>query len=164
MALPVTPHYRYDYDSAQVPILADITWKGSPMKAMLWANRNGIFYMLDRATGKFLLGKPFVKVNWMKGFDEKGKPIQTPLPAGLPVHPGSQGGTNWYAPSYSPRTGLMYIPTWEDQAMLFGATPAVYKEGLSLEAAASSRLFPLRKRLRRGFLARRVFQSPARPD
>jgi alcohol dehydrogenase (cytochrome c) len=125
-----TPHDRYDYDSVQVPILADITWKGSPLKAMLWANRNGVFYVLDRATGKFLLGKPFIKVNWMKALDENGRPIQTPQPAGMPVYPGNQGGTNWYSPSYSPRTRLMYFSAWEDQGMLFGPLPAVYKEGL----------------------------------
>ena len=49
---------------------------------MLWANRNGYFYVLDRATGKFLLGKPFVKVNWASGLDAKGRPIQTPQPPG----------------------------------------------------------------------------------
>ena len=68
-----TPHDRYDYDSVQVPVLADITWQGAPLKAMLWANRNGNFYVLDRATGKFLLGKPFVKLNWMSGFDANGQ-------------------------------------------------------------------------------------------
>ncbi len=125
-----TPSDRYDYDSVQVPVLADITWKGSPLKAMFWANRNGVFYVLDRATGKFLLGKPFVKVNWIKAFDENGKPIQTPPPAGMPVYPSNQGGTNWYSPSYSPRTRLMYISAWEDLGMLFGAVPTVYKEGI----------------------------------
>ena len=90
-----TPHDEYDYDSVQVPVLADIAWKGAPLKAMLWANRNGNFYVLDRATGKFLLGKPFVKVNWMSGFDDSGKPIQTPQPPGMPTYPAVQGGTNW---------------------------------------------------------------------
>ncbi len=56
-----TPHDHYDYDSVQVPVLADITWQGAPVKAMFWANRNGNFYVLDRATGKFLHAKPFVK-------------------------------------------------------------------------------------------------------
>jgi alcohol dehydrogenase (cytochrome c) len=124
-----TPHDRYDYDSVQVPVLADITWRGAPLKAMLWANRNGNFYVLDRATGKFLMGKPFVKVNWMSGFDDKGKPIQTPQPEGMPTYPAVQGGTNWYSPSYSPRTHLMYISAWQDQGELFGSTPVVYKEG-----------------------------------
>ena len=45
---------------------------------MMWANRNGFFYVLDRETGRFLSGTPFVKVNWASGFDEKGRPIQTP--------------------------------------------------------------------------------------
>lgn len=125
-----TPHDHHDYDSVQVPVLADITWKGSRLKAMLWANRNGLFYVLDRATGKFLLGKPFVEVNWMSGFDANGRPIQTSKPVGVPIHPGMQGGTNWYSPSYSPRTQLMYISAWEDQATVFGANPTVYKEGM----------------------------------
>ena len=80
-----TPHDRYDYDSVQIPVLADLNWNGAPLKAMLWANRNGNFYVLDRATGKFLLGRPFVKVNWMSTFDGRGRPIQTPQPAGMPT-------------------------------------------------------------------------------
>ena len=51
-----TPHDRYDYDSVQVPVLADVTWRGTPIKAMVWANRNGNFYVLDRETGRFLVG------------------------------------------------------------------------------------------------------------
>jgi alcohol dehydrogenase (cytochrome c) len=124
-----TPHDRYDYDSVQVPVLVDITFKGAPLKAMLWANRNGNFYVLNRETGRFMLGKPFVKVNWMSAFDANGKPIQTPQPPGMPTYPAVQGGTNWYSPSYSPRTKLMYVSTWEDQGMLFGGVPVEYKEG-----------------------------------
>ncbi len=126
-----TPHDRYDYDSVQVPVLADITWKGAPLKGMLWANRNGNFYVLDRATGKFMLGKPFVKVNWMSGFDANGKPIQTPQPPGMPTFPAVQGGSNWYSPSYSPRTKLMYVSVWEEQGMFYGGVPAEYKAGLN---------------------------------
>jgi alcohol dehydrogenase (cytochrome c) len=138
-----TPHDRYDYDSVQVPVLANITWQGTPVKAMLWANRNGNFYVLDRTTGKFLLGKPFVKVNWMSGFDEKGRPIQTPQPPGLPTYPAIQGGTNWYSPSYSPRTRLMYISVWEDQGQLFGATPIVYQEGRNFTGGVNQTFVPM---------------------
>ena len=53
-----TPHDRYDYDSVQIPVLADLDWNGAPLKAMLWANRNGNFYVLERETGKFLVGQP----------------------------------------------------------------------------------------------------------
>ena len=74
-------------------------------------------------TGKFLLGKNFVKQNWNKGFDEKGRPIKDPAVwpkpmGGILIEPGNQGGTNWYPPSFSPRTGLFYIPTWENSGGL----------------------------------------------
>jgi len=69
-----TPHDENDWDSAQVPVLTTIEWQGQPRKVILWANRNGIMYVLDRINGQFLLGKPFVTVNWMNGFDEHGRP------------------------------------------------------------------------------------------
>jgi len=137
-----TPHDEYDYDSVQVPVLADITWKGAPLKAMLWANRNGNFYVLDRATGKFLLGKPFVKVNWMSGFDDNGKPIQTRQPPGMPTYPAVQGGTNWYSPSFSPRTKLMYVSAWEDEGEMFGGVPVEYKEGMNFGGGNLSLFVP----------------------
>src|SRR5262245_29131795 len=123
-----TPHDVYDYDSVQVPVLID-NWANTRTNVMAWANRNGNFYVLDRATGKFLLGKPFVKVNWMSDFDERGRPIQTPQPPGQPTYPGNQGGTNWYSPSYSPRTRLFYIPAWEDYASIYAPAPSTYKQG-----------------------------------
>jgi alcohol dehydrogenase (cytochrome c) len=107
-----TPHDTMDWDATQVPVLTDIEWQGRSRKAMLWGNRNGLMYVLDRATGEFLSGKPFVEVNWMNGFDEKGRPKRVaPNVAGSMVLPGS--GTNWQPPSYSPTTGLFYIPSWD---------------------------------------------------
>ena len=138
-----TPHDRYDYDSVQVPILADLTWNGAPLKAMLWANRNGNFYVLERETGKFLVGQPFVKVNWMSHFDERGRPIQTPQPPGQPTWPGNQGGTNWYSPSFSPRTGLLYVPAWENYATIFGGVPVEYKEGRNFGGGANRPYVPV---------------------
>ena len=114
-----TPHDGYDYDSVQIPVLADIDWQGKPAKVMMWANRNGYFYVLDRVTGKFLLGEPFVKVNWASGLDPNGRPIQTPQPPGMPTWPGNQGGTNWYPPAFSPRTGLFYVSVWENYATIY---------------------------------------------
>jgi alcohol dehydrogenase (cytochrome c) len=124
-----TPNDAYDYDSVQVPVLVDRNWRGEPRKLMLWANRNGYFYVLDRITGKFLFGKPFVKVNWSSGLDENGRPIQTPQPPGSPTWPGNQGGTNWYPPSYSPRTGLFYFSAWEDYATIYRRETSVYQPG-----------------------------------
>lgn len=128
-----SPHDEFDYDSVQVPVLADMDWQGRPRKVMLWANRNGFMYALDRTTGQFLLGKPFVQVNWANGFDEKGRPMRVPgklpTPEGTLIYPGNQGGTNWYSPSFSPHTGLFYIPVWENYSSVFIKAPVEYEEG-----------------------------------
>jgi alcohol dehydrogenase (cytochrome c) len=124
-----TPNDGYDYDSVQVPVLADIEWNGQQRRVMLWANRNGYFYVLDRVTGEFLAGTPFVRVNWSSGLDANGRPIATPQPAGAPTFPGNQGGTNWYPPSFSPRTGLFYFTAWQDYATIYRPEEAVYQPG-----------------------------------
>ena len=130
-----SPHNEFDWDATQIPVLANIQFKGQPRKVMLWANRNGMFYVLDRTNGQFLLGKPFVKVNWATGFDEKGRPIRTPgiepTKQGTLVYPGNQGGTNWYNPSFSPRTGLFYIPAWVNSSSTYvkGEAPPEFHQG-----------------------------------
>jgi alcohol dehydrogenase (cytochrome c) len=126
-----TPHDVYDYDSVQIPVLADIQWQGKPRKTMLFGNRNGFFYVLDRANGEFLLGKTFTKVTWTTGLDAKGRP-QNMVPLtedGVLIYPGVQGGTNWYSPSFSPRTNLFYLPMWGDTYSTFTKRPVEYKEG-----------------------------------
>ena len=112
-----TPNDEFDWDSVQVPVLATIDWQGKPRKVMLWANRNGFFYGLDRKSGEFLFAKAFVKQNWNIGFDN-GRPVRAagakPTPEGTVIFPGTQGGTNWYSPSFSPRTGLFYVSAWDN--------------------------------------------------
>ncbi len=137
-----SPHDPYDYDSVQVPVLVNGDWNGTPRKLMLWGNRNGFFYVLDRATGKFLLGKPFAKVNWASGLDANGRPIATPQPAGVPTFPGIQGATNWYSPSYSPHTGLFYLSTWEDYGTVFAEVNVDYKEGTRFAGGANTSPIP----------------------
>jgi alcohol dehydrogenase (cytochrome c) len=138
-----TPNDGYDYDSVQVPVLVDTNWQGRPAKLMLWANRNGYFYVLDRATGKFLLGQPFVKVNWASGLDGNGRPVQTPQPAGMPTYPGNQGGTNWYPPSYSPRTGLFYFSAWENYATIYRKEESVFQPGRNFSGGGFTVLTPV---------------------
>ena len=117
-----TPHDELDYDSTQVPVLADLNWRGVPRKVMLWANRNGLMYVLDRVTGEFLFGKPYVATNWMDGFDSKGRPQRVPgmvpTPAGTLIRPHVHGATNWAPPSFSPRTGLFYVAHWENSGII----------------------------------------------
>ena len=138
-----TPNDGYDYDSVQVPVLVDMDWDGRPRKLMLWANRNGYFYALDRETGEFLLGEPFVKVNWSSGLDENGRPIPTPQPAGSPTWPGNQGGTNWYPPSYSPSTGLFYFAAWENYATIYEPEDSEYRPGRFFLGGGFSVLAPV---------------------
>jgi len=138
-----TPNDGYDYDAVQVPVLVDMEWEGELRELMLWANRNGFFYVLDRATGEYLSGTPFVKVNWASGLDENGRPIQTPQPQGEPTWPGNQGGTNWYPPSYSPRTGLFYFAAWEDYATIYEPEESTYIPGRYFLGGGFSVLAPV---------------------
>ena len=124
-----TPADLYDFDAVQIPVLADIERNNTAFKVMLWANRNGFYYVLNRETGRFLSGRPFVQVNWAEGLDDSGRPIETPQPPGAPTYPGIQGGTNWYSPSYSPQTELFYIPVWENYGSVFDSQPQEYVEG-----------------------------------
>ena len=138
-----TPNDRYDYDSVQIAVLADLNFRGAPAKVMLWANRNGYFYVLDRVTGRFLHGSPFVKVTWASHLDERGRPVQTPPAEGEPTWPGNQGGTNWYSPSFSPRTELFYVSAWEGYASIFRKEQQEYVPGRNFGGGGGRVLTPV---------------------
>ena len=118
-----TPHDIHDWDSTQIPILADSEFGGQSRKLMLWPNRNAFFYVLDRETGEFLLGKPYARQTWAKGLDEKGRPIRipgtSPSVEGTTVSPSIGGGTNWFSPSYSPRTDLLYVMAYDGETTYY---------------------------------------------
>ncbi|HKW99099.1 MAG TPA: PQQ-dependent dehydrogenase, methanol/ethanol family [Bryobacteraceae bacterium] len=115
------PHDVHDWDAVQVPVLVDDEWQGKAHKLIYWAHRCGFYYVLDRETGKFLLGKPFATQTWAKGLDEGGRPIRLPdidpTPQGTILWPGVQGATNWYSPSYHPGTKLFYLAVWENRSL-----------------------------------------------
>jgi alcohol dehydrogenase (cytochrome c) len=127
------PHNEFDWDAVQVPILADMNWRGNPRKLLLWADRNGFFYLLDRTTGQFLLAKAFVKQNWNAGFDRSGRPIMsvqsTSSAEGTLIFPDLQGGTNWFSPSFSVRTGLFYVNARDNQSYLYIKAKQTFEEG-----------------------------------
>jgi alcohol dehydrogenase (cytochrome c) len=108
-----TPHDRFDWDAAQVPVLVDMELGGSPRKLLLTANRNAFFYSLDRQTGELLGAWPFARQTWSEGRDESGRPVFKPgveaRIGGAKVSPNGGGGTSWYSPSFSPQTGLFYV-------------------------------------------------------
>jgi len=113
-----TPHDIHDWDAEEPPVLVDTTWQGQPRKLLLQANRNGFFYVFDRAGGQLLLAKPFVKkLNWAQGIGQDGHPMPSNLPeradGSIYVCPGFQGGTNWFSTSFNPATGLYYFQALE---------------------------------------------------
>ncbi|MFN0105374.1 MAG: PQQ-binding-like beta-propeller repeat protein [Bryobacteraceae bacterium] len=114
-----TPHDLWDWDATEPLVLVDANFKGRPRKLLLQANRNGYFYALDRTTGEFLLGTPFVKrLTWSTGLDAKGRPMvnpaSKPTAGGTKVCPAVRGATNWYSTAYSPATKLFYVMAVED--------------------------------------------------
>ncbi|MGO8972922.1 MAG: PQQ-binding-like beta-propeller repeat protein [Steroidobacteraceae bacterium] len=120
-----TPHDTHDWDAAQIPVLIDDVSGYPGRKLLAWGNRNGFFYLLDRTTGEYLLGAPFIRQNWTDGLDEHGRPrvraTSIPSREGVLVYPHSAGATNWWSPSYDPELQLMYIPT-VDHGSLITAT------------------------------------------
>ncbi|MFT4570517.1 MAG: quinohemoprotein ethanol dehydrogenase [Hyphomicrobiaceae bacterium] len=113
-----TPGDTWDYTATQHMILADLTIGTEVRKVLMQAPKNGFFYVLDRETGEFLSAKNFSPVTWATGVDQKtGRPIET---EGADykdkmafVSPTPFGAHNWQPMSYSPKTGLVYIPAQE---------------------------------------------------
>ncbi len=128
-----TPNDGHDWDSCQDLILVDRMWRGQMRKLLLHADRNGMFYVIDRTSGKLLSGTPFVHANWNSGFDATGRPIVVPGSNSSPegsffVYPTLGGGTNFQAPSYSPVTGLMYLE-YAENGQQYVSQPATFEPG-----------------------------------
>ena len=106
----------WDYDADQQMILADLTIHGRRRRVLMQAPKDGIFYVLDRATGRFLSGNPYTPINWARGLTSRGRPIENRKAfydqTGKPTlaMPGAAGGHNWQPMSYDPETGLVYFP------------------------------------------------------
>jgi alcohol dehydrogenase (cytochrome c) len=118
-----TPHDVHDWDATHVPVLIDGEINGRKRKLVVNANRNGFYYVLDRETGEYLLGTQYATQTWAEGLDEKGrpkvKPGTDPSEQGTLVWPSLQGSTNWFSPSYSGKTGLLYVPVREMGAVYY---------------------------------------------
>ena len=133
-----TPHDAWDYDGVNELVFADLPFDGKKTPVLMQANRNGFFYVIDRASGKLLSAKQYVDgVNWATGIDMKtGAPIET---AGNVKRPGMKrkasnicpnliGAKNWMPMSYDLQTGLVYIPTM-NLCMDLEGIDAEYKRG-----------------------------------
>jgi len=112
-----TPEDRWDFDSDAQISLADLKIDGQMRHVALHAPKNGTFYLLDAKTGAFISAKAFVPQNWNTGFDPRtGRPTINPAAryevTGKPFIglPGAGGAHSWQPMSYSPQTGLVYLP------------------------------------------------------
>jgi alcohol dehydrogenase (cytochrome c) len=107
-----TPHDLHDWDSNHVPVLADLTIAGQRRKVVMVANRNGFFYVLDRVTGKVLLGKPFTDTTWARELGPEGHPIVL-NDGSKGCIPDNWGGTNFMPPSFDPALRLFFVTARE---------------------------------------------------
>jgi PQQ-dependent dehydrogenase (methanol/ethanol family) len=112
-----TPHDAWDYDGVNEKVLTDLTIGGKELPVLMEADRNGFFYVLDRATGKVVSAEPYVTVNWAKGIGEDGRPVENPEKRpgmnrwAKGVCPALFGGKNWMPMSFDAQTGYVYIPS-----------------------------------------------------
>ena len=113
-----TPGETWDFTQTQPIILATLPIAGKPTKVLMQAPKNGFFYVIDRTSGKLISAKGFVPQTWTTGVDmATGRPIEVagaryPKDAFL-MAPSAYGAHNWHPMSFSPKTGLVYLPAQE---------------------------------------------------
>src|SRR6202022_3072233 len=122
-----TPGESWDFSATQHIMLADLQINGKPRHVLMQASKNGFFYVLDRETGAFIAGRPFATVNWALSLDpDSGRPTENPQArygeTGKPwvSLPGPAGAHSWQPMSYSPLTGLVYLPVSEAGFVFIG--------------------------------------------
>tara|TARA_R100000005_G_scaffold94720_1_gene73617 strand:- start:5896 stop:8058 length:2163 start_codon:yes stop_codon:yes gene_type:complete len=141
-----TPGESWDYTATQHMILAELSWQGEQRKVIMQAPKNGFFYVLDRLTGELLSAEPYTQVSWAERVDmATGRPVENPEAryengAAALVWPHPLGGHNWHPMSYSPDTGLVYIPAQEIAMNYahdaeFSYTPGAWNTGVVFEVA-----------------------------
>jgi alcohol dehydrogenase (cytochrome c) len=138
-----TPHDVHDWDATEVPILADLTIAGQPRKVVMFANRNGFYYTIDRTTGKPIVARPFVTTTWAKEIGADGRPVL--LPGHVPSEKGSvtcpdlTGGTNFWPPSFDPLTGTFFVNARE-ACMTYYSWKPEYVPGERFTGGAGQRI------------------------
>ena len=141
-----TPGETWDFTATQHIVLADLTIDSKPRKVLMQAPKNGFFYVIDRTNGALISAQPFVPVNWATGIDPKsGRPVENPAARykdprqPFMAMPGPYGAHNWHPMSFSPQTGLVYIPAQEPgfaylSDLAFKPRPIGFNVGLNVAA------------------------------
>jgi len=129
-----TPGESWDYTATQPMILADMEIDETQRKVIMQAPKNGFFYVLDRITGELISAQKIVPITWADHVDLKtGRPVEAGgryTEQARLVSPGPHGAHDWQPMSYSPLTGLVYIPAHEMWWAYSRAPDFQYKEGV----------------------------------
>jgi alcohol dehydrogenase (cytochrome c) len=137
-----SPGDDHDWDAVQVPVLANLADGPNSQRVLLSANRNGFFYALERTTGTFLRATPFVKQTWAEKITAAGRPIRrpeaTPSLQGVLIYPGSEGGTNWWPPTFDPVAQQLIVPVLEQPGLFFKSADSELSEKNALLGGSSS--------------------------
>jgi PQQ-dependent dehydrogenase (methanol/ethanol family) len=141
------PHDEWDYDEIMENILVDMPWKGQTRKLLIHPGRSGFMYVLDRTTGELLSASQYEPTNWATSYDMKtGQPIQVKEKEthfgkyAKDICPSSTGAKDFIPSSFSPRTGLLYIPA-HNTCMDYMGTAVNYIAGTPY-LGASVRMYP----------------------
>jgi quinohemoprotein ethanol dehydrogenase len=145
-AYQTTPGDTWDFDSTADVVLADLKIGGKMRHVLMHAPKNGFFYVIDRATGKLISAQKFATVTWAKSIDIKtGRPVEEPdaryTKKMAVVYPAATGAHNWQPMTYSPQTGLVYIPAMDAAGLYVGQKDFQYHHGawnLGVDFAALS--------------------------
>ncbi len=138
-----TPGDTWDYTATQHLILADIQIAGTLRKVIMQAPKNGFFYVIDRTNGQFISAEAYAQVTWASRIDqETGRPVENPDAhyANEPktIRPSPYGAHNWHPMTFSPLTGLVYIPVLDlefkyGQNNAFKHEPGQWNVGVDME-------------------------------
>jgi quinohemoprotein ethanol dehydrogenase len=125
-----TPGDDWDFDAVQHLMLVDVEIEGRMRQTIVQANKNGIFYVLDRTSGAFISAEPYAQVSWTSGYDyETGRPNINPdayytYAQPVTIVPSGGGSHSWAQMAYNPNTGYVYIPGRDNSSLTYATTPS----------------------------------------
>jgi quinohemoprotein ethanol dehydrogenase len=124
----INPRDSWDYDCTQQITLATLAIDGKHRKVLMQAPKNGFFYVLDRQTGKLISAEKLGKVTWADHIDlTSGRPVENPgiryESGSSTIYPFNSGLHSWMRMTYSPATGLVYVPTMQMATRLHRGAP-----------------------------------------
>jgi quinohemoprotein ethanol dehydrogenase len=121
------PADAWDYNATPSIILTSLRIEGHERPVLMQAPKDGFFYVIDRRDGRLISAKPFVKVTWASKINlTTGRPVEAPdaryyrnKTHRATIFPSIDGGHNWQSMSFSPLTGLAYIPALDAPATFY---------------------------------------------